>query len=67
MPSTLPCVMLEDLEERTFETENVSHEEDFNESEELTEDLDKVLQIYFENDIVTDAIFHIAYLEKNYK
>ena len=49
-----------------FESENILHEkEDFDESGELTEDLDKVLQLEFENGIATYVMFQIPYPEKN--
>ena len=45
--------------ERTFEIENASHdEEDFDGNEDLTEVL---VQLKFETNIATDAMFYTAY------
>ncbi|GFU10966.1 uncharacterized protein TNCV_2934521 [Trichonephila clavipes] len=47
-----------DLVENTVEVEDKSHEEEDNgESEELVEDLDKVLDLEFESVVETDALF----------
>ncbi|GFS35145.1 uncharacterized protein NPIL_538571 [Nephila pilipes] len=55
-----------DLGESIVEIEDKSHEEeDYDESEELIEDLDKALYLEFESAVGTDASFHITYAEKN--
>ncbi|GFU62414.1 hypothetical protein TNCV_319171 [Trichonephila clavipes] len=54
------------LVENTVEVEDKSHEEEDNgESEELAEDLDKVLDLEFESSVGIDALFHVTYAEKN--
>ncbi|GFT87423.1 uncharacterized protein TNCV_4050691 [Trichonephila clavipes] len=53
-------------QENTVEVEDKSHEEeDKDESGELVEDLDKALDLEFENSVGTDALFHVTYVEKN--
>ena len=52
---------IEDFEESTFE---ISHEEDIDESDDLTEDLDPALELEFENDITKDTMFKNFYPEK---
>ncbi|GFX51695.1 uncharacterized protein TNCV_5013981 [Trichonephila clavipes] len=54
-----------DLVENTVEIEDKSHEEGNGESEELVEDLDKALDLEFESDVGTDALFHVTYAEIN--
>ncbi|GBM41147.1 hypothetical protein AVEN_4170-1 [Araneus ventricosus] len=54
------------LRESTVERENISHEkgENIDESEELIENFDKVLDLEFEGGIAADAMFYIAYAER---
>ncbi|GBM14423.1 hypothetical protein AVEN_246587-1 [Araneus ventricosus] len=55
-----------DLGESTVEIENISYEkEGEDESEELTEDLGKALDLEFEGGIARGGIFNIDYAEKN--
>ncbi|GFT46239.1 uncharacterized protein TNCV_3126171 [Trichonephila clavipes] len=51
--------------ENNVEVEDKSHEEDNGKSEELVEDLDKALDLEFESDVGTHALFHVTYAEKN--
>ena len=49
----------EDFEESTFE---ISHEEDLDESDDMTEDLDVALDLEFENDVTKDTMFILFFL-----
>ncbi|GFX39219.1 hypothetical protein TNCV_3859441 [Trichonephila clavipes] len=62
---TMECSLPQLWGENIVEIEDKSHDKDNDESEELIEDLDNVLDLEFESSVGTDALFHITYAEKN--